>query len=186
MKKLSPFILIIIAIASFFMFIDPQYNEVKALQSTKADNDTMLGLAQELQNKRDRLHSAFNSISAGEKEKLQKLLPNTVDNVRLILDINNIAQDHNVIIRNITVQGGDEEESPDDSRRKEEVKTELSSEIGVITLSFSMIASYEVFMDFLKDLEQALRLVDIQRLTITADEGDFMNFNITLNTYWLR
>ncbi|MCB9806127.1 type 4a pilus biogenesis protein PilO [Candidatus Nomurabacteria bacterium] len=182
MKKYTPIILIIIAIALFFLFIDPQYKQIKDLQNSKADNDTLLGLSQDLQSKRDKLHASFNSISASEKEQLQKLLPNTVDNVRLILDINNIAETYGITIRNIAVSGGQEEEKPDSKK----VQPELSNEIGIITLSFSMTSTYDVFLEFLKDLEEALRVVDVEKLTIDGDNGQFMNFGVTLNTYWLR
>lgn len=186
MKKYTPIILIIVSVALFFLFIDPQYKEIKDLQEERVDNDGLLALSQELQNKRDKLHTAFNSISASEKEALQKLLPNTVDNVRLILDINDIAEAHNVTIRNIAVSGDDEEEKPKDQG---EVESALSNVIGVMTLSFSVSTTYDVFIQILKDLEESLRIVDVVKLTVnnTNDpKGEVLNFGITLNTYWLR
>lgn len=182
MKRYTPIILILVSIAAFFIFIDPQYTEVQLLQKEKESNNSRLSLSKELQDKRDRLHASFNNISASEKDHLRKLLPDTVDNVRLILDINNIAETYGITIRNILVQGGEESDVPS----TEVIQSDLSNEIGIITLSFSMTATYDVFVAFLQDLEEALRIVDIRRLNIDKVGEGFMSFSVTLDTYWLR
>lgn len=185
MKKYLPVILIIIAIGIFFVFIDPQYSEVQDLLSEKEDNATMLDLAKDLQEKRDRLRNSFNNISTTEKEQLAKLLPDTVDNVRLILDINNIAENYGVVIRNISVESDANE--ADFVETQQIASSAQSNSIGTITLSFSMVSTYDVFIQFMKDLEEALRIVDIRRLDIqSTNDSNFLNFNITLDTYWLR
>lgn len=186
MKRAIPFILIALAIIIFFMVIDPQYEEVKRLMKEKEDNDTMLTLAEDLQRKRDALHDAYNAIGADERERLAKLLPDTVDNVRLILDINNVAEQWGVPIKDISVtREGDQVQ-----RRQQNVSStvDASGDVGTITLSFSVDANYETFMNFIRDLEEALRIVDIRALEVSAGRGDgvFYNFSITLDTYWLR
>jgi Tfp pilus assembly protein PilO len=186
MKRYLPFILIIISMAIFFFVIDPQYNQVQNLLKEKESNDTMLQLAEDLQRKRDRLHDAFNSISVNEREELQKLLPDTVDNVRLILDINNIAEQYGVIIKNISVTR--EDDGNNQSQKNVVSSIERQGDIGTISLSFSMNATYDVFINFMKDLEEALRIVDIRSLDVSARQGDnvFLGFHIDLDTYWLR
>lgn len=179
MKNAAPIILIIIAIALFFIVIDPQYKEVKELSAQKQDNETLLVLAEELQEKRDRLHQDFNAISPGRREDLKKLLPDTVDNVRLVLDINNIAETYGMTITGISVAGS----SGDSNANK---NSELSGSIGTIQFGFQVSATYDVFLEFLRDLEQALRVVDIKSLKVNAGEGIFYNYTITLDTYWLR
>ena len=185
MKKAIPFILIGLAVIIFLMFIDPQNDKIKELSKTKADNDTMLELAEELQRKRDRIHDAFNAISVDEREELEKLLPDTVDNVRLILDINNVAEQYGIVIKNITVSRDGER----DSRNTQNVvsSVDTTGDIGTITLGFSIDATYDVFINFMKDLEEALRVVDIRALDIEAGGEDvFINFAVNLDTYWLR
>lgn len=173
-----PLILIILAIATFFVFIDPLYKEVKVLKQKKADNDKMLELAEQLQRKREQLQNDYNAIKPLEREQLAKLLPDTVDNVRLILDINNIADDYNVAIKNILV-------SSDEAVVASETQTTVA-DVGTISLSFSITATYDIYLNLLKDLEEALRLVDIRSLEIGRGEGIFYDYSITLDTYWLR
>lgn len=150
------------------------------MQKRRADNETMLDLAAQLQRKRELLRSDFNAISEEEKAELKKLLPDTVDNVRLILDINDIAEQYGIIIKNISVSadGNDSSISIDDS----------DTAIGRVSLGFSVSTTYDVYLEFLRDLEEALRIVDIRTLSISrSGEGsEFYNYGITLETYWLR
>lgn len=186
MKRALPLILIILAVAIFFFVIDPQYEKVKELTKQKQENDTMLNLAQRLQSKRDSLHDSYNEISVDERKELEKLLPDTVDNVRLVLDINNIAEQYGIVIKNITVsRDGDKE-----SNKSQNVVSSIDSsgDIGTITLGFSTDATYDVFINFIKDLEEALRVVDIKSLEISSggSKDVFLGFTVTLDTYWLR
>lgn len=186
MKKAIPFILIALAVIIFFLVIDPLNEEIKVLSKEKQDNDTMLGLAQDLQRKRDLIHEAFNGISVDERRELEKLLPDTVDNVRLILDINNVAEQYGVVIKGITVSR--EGDTNTKSGQNVVSSVDTKGDIGTITLGFSIDATYDVFINFMKDLEEALRVVDIRALGITSSRTDdvFLGFVITLDTYWLR
>jgi len=186
MKKALPFIFIALAITLFFTVIDPQYEEVQRFSKEKEDNKVMLELAGELQRKRDQLQAAFNNISNDERRELEKLLPDTVDNVRLILDINNIAETYGILIRNIDVT-----REGDQTQRRSQTTTntvDTTGTVGTITLKFSFDAPYETFINFMRDLEEALRIVDIRALEINTgrEAGIFYNYAITLDTYWLR
>jgi hypothetical protein len=126
-------------------------------------------------------------ILSTKKLKLEKILPDTVDNVRLILDINNIADNattnYGIILRGISVSGDLESLSEQNSR----VVDRTSKKYGVINLSFSFTAPYGTFKAFMKDLENSLRLVDIKDFTVTgSDVSDVYNYSVSLDTYWLR
>jgi hypothetical protein len=186
MKKIFPFIFIALAIGIFVFFIDPQYEEVQALSTLKEDNDTMLGLSIDLKRKRELLTDAYNAIGPQDRRELEKLLPDTVDNVRLILAIDNVAAENGVSIRNISIT--QQEGQQNGSNRNVVSSVDASGDIGTITLSFTIDAPYGVFISFIKDLERALRIVDIKTLDIRVSNvaNGFMTYSITLDTYWLR
>lgn len=194
MNKSMPLILIVLSIGIFFFLIDPQYKEIKVLLDEKAENDRMLDLANELREKRDELQDKFNNISTEEKEKLEKLLPDTVDNVRLVLDISNIAEEYGITIRDISVEGdssGDSSSSrtpssPGSVGRSGAVVNNGTDNIGEIQLSFSVSASYDDFKDFLLDLEESLRLVDVTDFSVSLGNDELYDYSITISTYWLR
>ncbi len=177
-----PVILILVSIVAFFFVIDPQYKQIQELNVEIEENNEMLDLAQELREKRDELQDRFNNISEYDRESLEKILPNTVDNVRLILDINNIANDVGIKITNI----GIENEQEQDAGNGGLISNTSIEGYGTLALSFSVSATYDVFKVFIDRLQSSLRLVDIVDLSVSVGESDFYGYNVTLNTYWLR
>ncbi len=115
--------------------------------------------------------------------RLRKLLPDHVDMIRLILDIEAIAERHE------GVQVGDFQFSNDASSRRGEEDTQVSStgRYGTARISFSAKASYEDGLAFLRDLERSLRLLDVRRITIKpADSTNGLSvFTFEATTYWL-
>lgn len=187
MSKLSPLILIIISVGVFFYFIDPERIEYAKLSEIKIENEKRLEDVKTLEKEFFVLQEKYKKISDEEKEKLNKVLPETVDNVRLILDINNIADNYGIVIRNISVTGGPIGEDQEDAKNAvRSVSENGSSSYGVISLGFSVVATYDVFKSFMQDLETSLRIVDITDFSVSTGEGEFYNYSVKLNTYWLR
>jgi len=171
-------ILIAISIGAFFSVINPRYEGIKVLQTENAEFDQALEKARELQSVRDDLLSRYNTFSTEELEKLEKILPDNVDNVRLILDLDSIASRYGMTIRKVSLT------------EKVNVVSEIqtANEIGEIELSFNVESSYGDFKKFIRDLEQSLRIVDISKLAFIQDDdkGDGTDFKITIKTYWLK
>ena len=197
MKNITSIILIIVSVGIFFFFIDKEYKKVQQLNVEIEQNDKIIEVANRLKSKKDELNDKFNQISQSEKIELEKLLPDTVDNVRLIIDINNIAEQFGIVIRDINIST--KETSASESKKivsqksnfdgvlqENDIKYVDTSKIGVITFSFSVSAKYEVFLEFLKQLEESLRLVDIRNMQISRGSGVFYEYRVTLDTYWLK
>src|SRR3569623_770324 len=104
MRYLLPVILIIAAIGLFVAYTNPAYQGgVKELQAKQASYDDALGKSQELKSVRDQLLSRYNTFSAEDKDKLEELLPDNVDNIRLVIDINNVAARHNLAEKSLQI-----------------------------------------------------------------------------------
>lgn len=176
-----------VSIGVFFVIIDPEYKKVQEYNATIAENEKMIVLADQLRSEREKLQSKYNDIGEKDIASLQKVLPDTVDNVRLILDINNIAESFGISITNIGVDGDTNSgsENKNDSRV---IKDSVGSEYGTISLSFSVTASYENFKGFMRRLEDSLRLVDVTEFSVNATNGsdDIYQYSVKLDTYWLR
>jgi hypothetical protein len=182
MKSYSSIIFILVAIGIFFTIIDPQYKEVQALRETKQENDVLLERAKDLRRKRQELTDKYNAISTADRERLNKVLPETVDNVRLILDIDNIARRSGITVRNISISGDINEEN-----REDRVIDRTGRNYGTIGLSFSFSTSYSTMKRFMSELEDSLRIVDITDFSVSApEEGDVYSYTVSLDTYWLR
>lgn len=170
--------LTIVALGLFFGYIDPAYQNIKELRSEEKVYDEALNQSRELQRIRDSLLSQYNTFSQQDLDRLEKLLPDHVDNVRLILDIDSIASKYNMRTRSVIVSGTNPEGS--------NVIGANQSDVDSVILSFSVAATYENFIRFIKDLELSLRIVDLVGLSFSATEGEAFDFNVSIKTYWLR
>ena len=104
-------------------------------------------------------------------------MPDNIDNIRLIIDIDDMAKTYGMRIRNFKA---------DVSTQKETLGKDTTA-YGTLTLSFGTTASYSFFLAFMKDLERSLRIMDITAISFAASEtGSLYDYNITLKTYWLK
>jgi hypothetical protein len=195
MKNLYSFILIIVSIGVFFTLITPERENIKLLQEEIKKNDDTLKLADQLDKTTKELRDRYNSISAEDRERLLRFLPDTIDNVRMIIDIYNIAEQKQLTLSGFQISEGDKNANVSGSNGEfndleEELKLSYSdpSKVGVLSFSFSVSAKYDTFVDLLKTLEQTLRIVDVRSITITGGGSDsvFNNYSVTLDTYWLK
>ena len=159
-----PILLAASAIALFMMYTDPAYQNVKELQKQAAAYDEALDKSQELKRTRDQLISRRNTFSAESLQKLEKILPDNVDNIRLIIDINAIAARHLLSIKNIDL--GEISDSASD--RSALAVGASGSPIGSVELGFTVSAGYEEFLAFLQDLEHSLRVVDAKNVSFSV------------------
>ncbi len=196
-RLLFPLIMIVLAVGLFFGVTDKVINAplqqvgtpakpkvtggIVALQAEKAKLDEALTNARKLAERMDKLTAAYNALPADKLERLDLFLPDDVDNVQLIIDINNIAKAHGMAIRDVKIA-------------TEEPKTQTSvisrpgsMEQGSVGLSFTVSGPYRVFQDFLIDLSRSIRIVDIESvdLTVSGTKGLY-DYHVELKTHWLK
>ena len=180
MKTLLPIVFILIAGAIFFGFIDPSYKRVQTLRVEEARFDQALTRSRELQQTRDQLLSRYNTLSPNDIDRLEKLLPDNIDNVRLILDLDTIASQFGMRVRNISISAiGPRVESG-------RVDTGSENGFGTLMLSFSVTTTYEKFRTFLESLERSLRLVDVTNVSFASVQSGLYDYQVSIKTYWLK
>lgn len=181
-----PIGLLIAAVGLFATYTNGAYQETKSLSAQVGSYDDALNKAQELRQQRDTLLSKYNTFSTENKQRLLHGLPDNVDNIRLIIDINNIASRHNLALKNVELG------TVSDSRATRSTLSVGSSNdtIGSVEVSFTVSAVYEDFLSFLQDLEHSLRLVDVENIEFSApsaaEGGNRSDYSLTIRTYWLR
>lgn len=182
MRLIVPIVLIAAAIGLFALYTNGAYQQAKGLQAQVAAFDTALTTANSLRAQRDALISKRNTFSAENVQKLEHTLPDNVDNIRFIIDINNIAARHNLSLKNVSLG------SISDSKNKRGALAVGSSgdPVGSAEVGFSLSASYDNFLAFLQDLEHSLRIVDIGKISFKQGQGGTYEFNMTIKTYWLH
>ncbi|MEK7613636.1 MAG: type 4a pilus biogenesis protein PilO [Patescibacteria group bacterium] len=179
MRGLIPVLFVVIAGGIFFGFIDPAYDRIRELRAEESQFDQALTRSKELQQVRDELLSRYNTFSQGELDRLQKLLPDNVDNVRLILDFDSLASRYGMRVRNVAL------ETNESRAARGQVGAE-ESRFDSLILSFSVTGNYDTFRAFLADLEQSLRLVDVNSISFSATPSGIYDYAVSIKTYWLK
>jgi Tfp pilus assembly protein PilO len=195
MNLIFPIFLIISSIGIFFGYIDPNYKGGSVIDenistSTDYSNFGVLSLKEELakfeeissnSNKivsdRDLLIKKSNQITTSDKTKLTKFLPDNIDNIRLIIEISDMASNRGLVAKNITIN---------EAKKTTDTMNIDNSPYGTLNVKFSVNSTYENFLFFLNDLENNLRLFDISDVTFSSSDTGFYDFNVGLKTYWLK
>jgi Tfp pilus assembly protein PilO len=199
MKFIFPIILIIIAGVVFFVFTDPILNTPLAVDPTtgeisggvfpllseRSDLNTALSSSDTLREASKSLVEKYNNLSESERTGVDKLLPDRIDNVQLVIDINSIASKYGMTIKNIKIgTEGDIQTTRTASRTTTKRATTALNKAADI--SFTVTGSYNQLRNFLTDLGRSLRLVDVTGLSFTAGDSDLYQFNVEVKTYWLE
>jgi hypothetical protein len=186
MRAIVPLLLIISAIGIFVFYTDPQYQSSKALAEQVATYDNALNKSQELKKLRDDLLFRRNKFSPDSLSRLQEFLPDNIDNIRLVINIDNVASRHSLSIKDVQIGmlGG--------AGAQTATVGASSNAINSVTLGFTVSASYDTFLSFLADLEHSQRAIDVQHITFTSKAAadpkapaDMNDYQLTIRTYWL-
>jgi Tfp pilus assembly protein PilO len=179
MKNIIATILLVSSIAIFFGYINSEYAHIGDQRAQAAQYDLALNNATELRTERDNLLKKYNNFNPADVARITSLLPDGVDNVKLVLDINDVASRYGMNIKDIKIDQSDDSQSSSQFGPS-------NTPYGSLALSFTITSSYENFLLFLQDLEKNLRLVDLTGLSFTANKDSTYDFNVTLQTYWLK
>jgi Tfp pilus assembly protein PilO len=181
MKTFFSLFLIALGVGLFFLYTDPQYQNIKQLQIESADYNQALNQSKVLLAQRQALNDQYDKIPQADLDRIGKLVPDSVDNVRLVIDINGIAAKRGLNIKGIRIQGGSTATGPSTTLGPD------NNPFGSLSLAFTVTAPYDQFKGFLQDLEQSLRMVDVTALSFAAsDKTADYDYSISLKTYWLK
>lgn len=181
MRNLVSIILIIAAVLLFALFTNGRYAKVRELRAEANTFDNALERSKELIALRDSLLAKYNAFPSENIARLNTMLPNSIDTVRLIIDINTLASRYGMSLSGISI-GVPDETNGDGALGPS------GEEYGHLSLSFNVAANYDRFRAFLTDLERSLRMIDVNALSFNAGTGaaGLTTYNVTFTTYWLK
>lgn len=169
------------------LVIKPRYDNLKTIKEEVAASNASLSTAGKLKSSREELIEVYNSIPKADLDNLKTLLPDTVDNIRLIIQIDSLASKNGLsTLRSIDYKAIEEKKSSTTATEA------AKSPYGEFVVSFQTVGQYSNFLAFLSDLEQNLRLVDVTAVEFISNEGSTsglannLTYKVTLKTYWLR
>lgn len=180
MRHNNAIILLLLSVGLFYTFTNSQYKDVKELQTLANQYQDVLQNASAIVELRDRLLISYETFPKAEIDRLNKVLPDNIDNVRLALDLDGMASLYGISIENIQT-------ATDGSKDGDlAVLPEYAGAYDKATVSFSFVSNYDNFINLLADLEKNLRIMDIKSVSFETSDSGLYDYEVSVNTYWLR
>jgi Tfp pilus assembly protein PilO len=191
MSNLISIFLILVSIGVFFGYVSPTYSAVtgnielkdqsiRELKEEEGRYIDALNKTKEIEQARTGLLEEFARMPENGRERLEKLLPDHIDSVRLIIDVNNISAQYGMALKNISLT----EFEPSNAATASLSLGPATERFKSVGLKFSVEGAYDNFRSFLRDLEQSLRLVDIETISFSSRE-ELYEYVISVLTYRL-
>lgn len=206
-RTVTASILIIAAIGIYFTITKSMVTDVQAVKAQNDQYAAALSSADEIIQAREAITRAYNSISQDNRARLDKMIPSAVDNIRLVIDLNNLALQHHFTLSD--VKASVPSNSPTSGAPRQAAQSAGSSMLAAVGIlptlgaapaaqniaepvldkvqvSFTAQTTYEQFISFLQDLEADLRIMDLTHLSVAVNEDGTYTFQTQFQTYWLR
>lgn len=180
MKNNTAIVLLLLSVGLFYTFTNGQYRDVRGLHTLASEYRSVLQNVSRIVELRDNLLITYETLPRSEIERVNKVLPDNIDTVRLALDLDGMASRYGISIKNIhTTIGAAGEESlitlPESAGPYEKA-----------TVSFGFISNYANFVRLLADIEKSLRVMDVKSISFQTSESGLYDHQISVETYWLK
>lgn len=199
-RFLIPILLIAAAIGSYFLYTEPIYTEAKGV---KADVDKLRDAEAKLADalkKRDELATKYNSLQPEDIARLEKLMPDNLDNIKLIIDVDRSAKKNGVILNAVKfdVDQRKAQENPITGRTVTTTDTTpiagtnqssiaSRANYNTFTLTMTFTGSFASFTKLMAEIEKNLRIIDITSINFDAqDSKEVYKFEVKAAIYWLK
>jgi Tfp pilus assembly protein PilO len=191
-RNITALILIVLAAGTYFTYTKGILEAAAGVKKINDQYSSAIASATKLINVRDKVLQDYNHIDPLDVARLDKMIPSTVDNIRFVIDMSNMARKDNITLRNIKAVASQNStakvaNSPRALRGGGDTASVIAAPtLDTVSVSFSLSATYEQFQTFLRDLEANLRVMDLTHLTVSASDSGTYDFSVELKTYWLR
>lgn len=211
MQFITPLILIATAIGTFFFYTLPTYKSIGVMESNETGLTQAIDNAIKYRTVQDGLSSSYRTIKQQDIDKLHTMIPDTIDNVRLVIDLEKVAIESGLVFKKAQYQNpiatadkstaGSKPVSPHATTVGSPIATTDTSPFGSALITFTVSGPYEQFVVFLKKLEKSLRLIDVVSVTFNVAQPDndpkkikettvsttpVYEYTITIKAYWLK
>ena len=179
MKNNTAVILLLLSVGLFYTFTNTQYQNVKSLYAIAGEYKNVLKSVEDIVELRDNLLSDYETIPRTEVDRINKVLPDNADAVRLALDLDTVASRHGISIKNIQTTTGAGEGG----------LAVLPGYGGIYekaTVTFTFVSDYGNFVDLLVDLERSLRIMNVKSISFQTNDSGLYDHQISVETYWLK
>jgi Tfp pilus assembly protein PilO len=181
MRTILAIIMVLAAVGGFILFIVPTYNNIQVVREKNSEYEKVVQNAALLEQRLDDLLKKRTQLSTSQLERLVRMLPTNPDNVKLILEIDALAQAQGVLLQNVRI-----EQVAQDDRASRAAQT-TNPDLGKLQLQFTVSGQYPGYVQFVESLEKNLRLMNVQKSSFIApDDKSSYQYQTTVETYWIK
>ncbi len=179
-RLLAITVLFLGALAIFFVPARSAFDSTAPEKAKIADLQSALDNAEKIDAEREKLQAKYTSFTKDDIDKLNKLLPSTVDSVRLVIDINTIASRQGLVLTNVTIL----------PRQNVSAGTAVVGPVSdlfeAIQVDFTVTGDYPSFKNFLNDLAHSVRILDVEKIAFASTKEGQYSYTLSIKTYWLK
>ncbi|MDE1919426.1 MAG: hypothetical protein KGH56_01875 [Patescibacteria group bacterium] len=184
-NRVLPLFALMLAFGIFFTYVQPAWTgSIAATGNAIAADDQALAAASAYIAQQNTLAAARNAIDPASLTRLSTFLPDSVDNVGLILDLNALAARSGLSLSNIDVTSADG--STSGTSAISALPTARVNPVGSIDLSLSAVGTYAALQSFLVGVERSQRILDVRDVVVRGSDTGVYNYQMKLRLFWLR
>ncbi len=186
-SRILPTLALIVSIGIFFVYVNPVWNG--SIAETKAKialDDQALVAASEYTRQQNALATERDAIDPENLAKLSTFLPDSVDNVGLILDLNALAARSGLSLANIDVVTNEVGGAKPAAQTPAGLPTAAQNPTGSVNLSLSAVGTFTALQSFLNGVERSARLLDVQDIVVKGSDTGVYTYQMSIRLYWLR
>lgn len=205
MSRALPFLALVLAALTFFGYIRPLWTgDIAALKAEIASDEAALAAADAFAKQEKALLQERAKISGENLARLSTFLPDYVDNVQIILDLNALTAESGLVLSGLSIDdSASQSEASTASATTPQTPAPMSGAQagpagivvaptaktkapGHIDLHLTVSGTYAALQTFLQNLEHSRRLLDVRKLSIKGSDTGAYKHELVVRLYWLH
>lgn len=180
----SQILLLLMAVGIVLLYVRPTFSQIAEKQDTITLYQNERGKVEQVNRDLQMRLSELESISSTDHRRLLTYMPDSVDELVVMRDIQNIVSRTGLILSNIAEDTGTQNSSRA-ARNRTNVETVQESDTGAYAYPFTI--TVEGSYNQIKLLLNALQLNDypleVHGITVSANAGGFLTADLRIVTY---
>ena len=179
-----------VVIGAFFLL--PEWQNYQKLESTASHFQEVSKKLDEIASARDELNNQINKISAQDRDRIKTTIPQGTHATEFLVLVESLTRNNGLVLSSIDISSASPQKTLTQSVK---APSPGSSPAGLIQnlqrfneypVTLTISGSYDSFKNFLKDLEQNTRLIDVAETSFASPnrKNEVITFALKLKTYY--
>mgnify|MGYP006279353789 CR=1 FL=1 len=197
-QLLVTLVLIVLSFGLVFFAILPLWDSIKLTKTQISEKEDRLDKVEGVVNKANELKGDYEKLKS-KKEKLNLAIPERKKSSHLLIQLEEMAFNNGLLLSDINFGASSGSEAKKNNLQNQKEKSiknvNLPSGVSVFTANVSINSSYGALKNFLKALENNIRIIDIKSIglstagssnSFTGSNSDILKSKLGFNVYYSK